>query len=83
MKVDWSKVPIDTKVMVTDDLTDNRSTQWSKRYFAERSANEAVYYVFQNGATSWSAKGRKNVWRRIKLAESVTIDGVEYPEGTE
>lgn len=59
--VDWSKVPVDTKILVSDD-----SEYWSKRYFA-KFENEKVYACV-NGATSWSTQS-KIAWKYAKLAE--------------
>ena len=61
--VDWSKVPIDTKmwVRVWSD------TQWLRRHFAGTSAKGAVY-CFEDGGTSWTKTGKTN-WEHCKLAE--------------
>lgn len=45
--VDWSKVPIDTKVEVSDD-----GVTWYKRHFYEFLCNEC--YVFDDGRTSFT-----------------------------
>lgn len=45
--VDWSTVPIDTKVLVSDD-----GEKWLKRYFA--SYEDGRVYVWYGGGTSWS-----------------------------
>ena len=62
--VDWSKVAVDTPVLVSSD-----GSAWKKRYFAK--ADYCDIYVWNNGATSWSAKGKNDatVWNHIKLAE--------------
>ena len=46
LEVDWSKVPIDTLILVKDDEHDN----WCKRYFAKYENGEV--YTWTNGATS-------------------------------
>lgn len=63
--VDWSKVPVDTKVYVRDSDSD----PWKPRYFA-KFKNEGIF-TWTNGATSFSAKGFDDVtwWRQGKLAE--------------
>lgn len=63
--VDWSKVPVDTKVFVRD----SDSESWCPRYFA-RFKNGGIF-TWTNGATSFSAKGFEDVtwWRQVKLAE--------------
>lgn len=64
-EVDWSKVPIDTPVVIS---VDNRS--WFNRYFA--GVNEKGQpTVFCNGATQWSNNGCEESYcfKYIKLAE--------------
>ena len=62
--VDWSKVAVDTPVLVSSD-----GIIWHRRYFAK--ADYGDVYVWNNGATSWSSKDNKDVtaWAYIKLAE--------------
>lgn len=60
--VDWSKVPVDTKILVSFNGKD-----WYKRYFAKY--EEGFVYAFENGATSWSADVEPFSWTHIKLAE--------------
>lgn len=63
--VDWSKVAVDTPILVRDFVGD----EWARRHFAKYE-NETVY-AWRNGATSWSADS-DNVcdWKMAKLAES-------------
>lgn len=65
--VDWSKVPVDTPILVTANLD---TDIWHKRYFAKYEHNEV--HVWNGGATSWSARGNNCVtaWNFAKLAES-------------
>lgn len=49
-EVDWSKVPIDTKVLIKWD------GHWLRRYFAGVN-EEGKPLVFHNGQTSWSKEG--------------------------
>lgn len=65
-KVDWSKVEVDTPILVTDDVR----SKWFKRYFAK--FEDRKVYTWQDGATSWTADGEYNVnyWKYAKLAES-------------
>lgn len=62
--VDWSKVKVDTPVLVSSN-----GIKWHKRYFAK--ADYLDVYVWNNGATSWSAENSNdtNSWNHIKLAE--------------
>lgn len=63
--VDWSKVPVDTKVFVRD----SDSESWYPRYFAI--FKNGGIFTWTNGTTSFSAKGFDDVtlWRQGKLAE--------------
>lgn len=63
--VDWSKVPVDTKVFVRD----SDSESWCPRYFAK--FEDGKIFAWTNGTTSFSAKGFDDVtwWRQGKLAE--------------
>lgn len=63
--VDWSKVPVDTKVFVRDC----DSAYWNHRYFAK--FEDGKIFTWANGTTSFSAKGFDDVtwWNQGKLAE--------------
>ena len=63
--VDWSKVAVDTPILVRD----SREEVWKKRHFAKY--ENVIVYAWDWGATSWSAD-RSNVagWKMAKLAES-------------
>ena len=63
-KVDWSKVPVDTPVLIS---VDNKN--WFNRYFA--GVNEKGQpTVFCYGATSWSNEYKEPChFKYIKLAE--------------
>lgn len=64
-EVDWSKVPIDTKVLVSDDSKD-----WVRGYFAGYDRRNRIIYTFQYGATSWTNENIGRIeWRYVKLAE--------------
>lgn len=62
--VDWSKVKVDTPILVSND-----NKEWIKRYFA-RYENGNVY-GWLNGKTSWTATGELSIghWNYAKLAE--------------
>ena len=63
-KVDWSKVPVDTPVLVSVNGVD-----WHNRYFAKAINGEIC--AWDNGTTSWSASGHHMTrWEYAKLAES-------------
>lgn len=59
---DWSKVEVDTKVLVSDS-----GEKWVKRYFARYDVNSKKLYVWDDGTTSWSANGRTLPWTYAKL----------------
>lgn len=63
--VDWSKVPVDTKVYVRDSDSD----PWKPRYFAKFEGGKI--FTWTNGATSFSANNFDDVvwWIQGKLAE--------------
>lgn len=60
--VDWSKVAVDTPILVRD----NSFSEWGKRYFAKYE-NGGVY-AWNNGTTSWSGD-RCTPWKLAKLPE--------------
>ena len=62
-ETDWSKVEVDTPILVRD----SEKVQWGRRYFAKYE-NETVY-AWGSGCTSWSAYGFTS-WNFAKLAES-------------
>ena len=61
--VDWSKVPIDTPVLVSDT-----EKNWCKRHFAGTD-EDGVLLAFALGGTSWSSGGETESWAYMKLAE--------------
>ena len=62
-EVDWSKVKVDTPILVRD----YEGQKWARRYFAKYE-NETVY-AWDGGRTSWSGDGVTE-WKYAKLAES-------------
>lgn len=62
-EIDWSKVEVDTPILVRD----SEDRRWIKRYFAKYE-NEAVF-AWDSGCTSWSACGLTE-WEYAKLAET-------------
>ena len=61
--VDWSKVAVDTPILVRD----SEANEWRKRYFAKY--YNGIVYAWGGGTTSWSAE-RSTCWKMAKLAES-------------
>ena len=60
--VDWSKVAVDTPILVRD----SEKESWRKRYFAKY--YNGIVYAWGGGTTSWSAE-RSTCWKMAKLAE--------------
>lgn len=63
--VDWSKIAVDTPILVKDDYDD----KWEKAYFAKY--EDEMIYAWNNGRTSFSARSEDDtfIWDRAKLAE--------------
>lgn len=63
--VDWSKVAVDTPILVKDDYDD----KWEKAYFAKY--EDEMIYAWNNGRTSFSARNKDDtfIWDNAKLAE--------------
>lgn len=62
--VDWSKVPIDTPVLVSDD-----GEKWHKRYYAGM-GDDGDPKVYSFGQTSWSGTDAARIsYEFMKLAE--------------
>lgn len=63
--VDWSKVAVDTPILVKDDCDD----KWEKAYFAKY--EDEMIYAWDNGRTSFSARNKYDtfIWDNAKLAE--------------
>ena len=64
--VDWSKVAVDTPILVRD----SEKESWRKRYFAKY--YNGIVCAWKLGRTSWSTLRSDgiNAWKMAKLAES-------------
>ena len=62
-EVDWSKVPVDTPILVKD----HEDGEWLKRYFAKY--EDEYIYAWGNGCTRWNADNMYT-WNYTKLTES-------------
>ena len=67
-EVDWSKVEVDTPVLVRD----GENNEWQRSYFAKY--EDGFVYTWIAGATSWTAVGYEKGgnmyrWNYAKLAE--------------
>ena len=59
--VDWSKVPVDTKILVRD----NENVPWTPRHFA--CIEHGCVYAFSYGRTSFTCNGKGCSWKYAKL----------------
>ena len=62
-EVDWSKVEVDTPILVSDIYKE----KWFKRHFAEYKGG--VVYAWHGGRTSWTEDCMVE-WAHAKLAET-------------
>ncbi len=63
VNVDWSKVQVDTKILVSDD-----GKIWCRRYFAKYEGGRV--YAFMDGATSFTGSSETLLgWDYAKLYE--------------
>ena len=61
--LDWSKVPVDTKILVSND-----GKCWCRRYFAEYEGGRV--YTFMDGTTSFTGSNESLLsWKYAKLYE--------------
>lgn len=67
--VDWSKVPVDAKILVSKD-----GKAWYERYFAYFE-NDTIF-AWIDGRTSWSSCGDIGCgWKHAELAEDEEVKG--------
>ena len=69
-EVDWSKVEVDTPILVS--MNEEDWSYWSRRHFAEY--RDGTVYAFKDGATSWTTN-LKTEWPYAKLAEPQEYEG--------
>lgn len=63
-EVDWSKVPVDTPILVSND-----DTNWVRRHFA-KVTSLGIIWVYSGGGTSWTADTNPIIgYKYAKLAE--------------
>lgn len=75
-EVDWSKIPVDTKVLVRN----SQDQEWECRYFAKY--ENGKIYTFVYGATSWSTGELSCVipWEEAKLIENKKVKNVNIED---
>lgn len=59
-EIDWSKVVIDTPILVSND-----GNKWLNRYFAKYTGGKV--YAFANGSTSWSFDKKRLQNNRLEV----------------
>lgn len=67
-EIDWTKVKVDTPILVTDE----KDCNWEKRYFAKYENDEV--YAFAEGVTSWTNTKAPIRWLFTKLADETEIE---------
>ena len=68
--IDWSKVPVDTKILVSNCINGaGEVIEWRKRYFAKY--ENGIVYAWNDGKTSFTAEldGSCMDWEFAKLYE--------------
>ena len=70
-EIDWSKVEVDTPVLIKD----RENEEWKKRHFAKYEYGRV--YVWNNGSTSWSAC-RMYDYKYAKLPEDEKKPEVDW-----
>ena len=65
--VDWSKVPVDTKILVRD----SEDEEWKKRHFAK--FEDGKIFAWTSGVTSFSSESSDSIkwWMKVNLAEDI------------
>ena len=63
-ETDWSKVEVDTPILVRDF----KGSDWFRRHFAKY--ENGTVYAWDGGDTSWSGGDVMTEWKYAKLAES-------------
>lgn len=74
--IDWSKVPVNTPILVRE----NNNDEWLRRHFADYKGGKV--YAWVEGKTSWSTEVDEPVtWEYAKLADAKTEnDRIAQPE---
>ena len=65
-EVDWSKVEVDTPILVRN--SEYATTSWLRRHFAKY--ENGLVYAWKDSRTSWTANNMTTAWQCAKLAES-------------
>ena len=65
-EVDWSKVEVDTPILVRN--SEYATTSWLRRHFAKY--ENGLVYAWKDSRTRWTADNMTTAWQCAKLAES-------------
>lgn len=68
-QVDWSKVKVDTPILVREGI----GCEWMRRYFAKYEHENGKVYTWNDGRTSWNAKYAIS-WEYAKLLGEANND---------
>lgn len=68
-EIDWTKVPINTPVLVSNDRIN-----WVRRYFAEVIETGTIYVVYAGGTTRWSSNGWMEQYKYAKLIDENKVE---------
>lgn len=74
-ETDWSKVPVDTKVMVRY----GNSKEWVNRHFCK--FENGKVFTFNDGRTTFTSNGYSSGWSYVKLADK--DDEIKYRKRVE
>lgn len=72
---DWSKVPINTRVLVRD----SSNTKWIKRHYAGYDEEKNLFKTFDAGCTSWTTNSTTK-WIQCKLEDEEDEKKLEQKE---
>lgn len=64
LEIDWSKVPVDTPVLVRN----NENGPFEKRYLNRAELYSNLFITYPNGKTSWSSNLLSENWKFCELA---------------
>lgn len=74
-EIDWSKVPPDTRVIVSQTPINDISLRNHNRYFSKYDLrNTHPFLCYCDGATSWSKEEEEFGWKYCKLADPADVE---------
>jgi ferredoxin len=74
-KIDWAKVPPDTRVIVSQTPINDISITNHNRYFAKYEPKSVHSFLcYSDGTTSWSKEDEEFGWKYCKLADPADVE---------